>query len=449
MSRTADRAESNIADAHVPLTTLAAYGLPSLGTGAMFGLLLGYFLKFATDVLLIAPGIVGVVLLASRFWYAISDPLAGYWSDRTRTRIGRRRPWILAAALPLPLAFVALWSPPTSIQGAALTAWTACWMLLFFAGSTAFGVPHKALGAELGAGYHGRTRVFATSAMAGFVGALFSAGTIFLLERAADPRATASRTTLVFAVLTAAFLVFAGTRLRENPSHEGRGSQRGLRAFVDVWRNRHARPLLALHFLSDLGGASFAGLLPFVSDYVLKTHGKAGVYLLAVLVGVLLGIPCWVSLSRRFGKTRVWLRATLLQIPLCLVFFLIPEGGWLYLAGGMVLIGMLTACNMVAAPSVQADIIDVDALHTGERKEGVYFASWNLVQKTAIGLNLGLVGLWLQLSGFVPNVEQTPQAKLTIGLAFAGLPATCMCLMVAILMRARLDDRIRAALRAQ
>ena len=80
---------------------LSLYALPQIGSTTMHWLIMVFLLKFATDTLGLAPAVVGGLFAAGRLWDALSDPLAGWWSDRTRTRIGRRRPWMLAAALPL------------------------------------------------------------------------------------------------------------------------------------------------------------------------------------------------------------------------------------------------------------------------------------------------------------------------------------------------------------
>ena len=121
--------------------TIAAYSLPSLGLGAMMGLVLIYFLKFATDVLLIAPALVGAIFGAARIWDAVSDPLAGHWSDRTHHALGRRRPWLFISAVLLPLGFVALWTPPTQLDSLGLAVWFAFWVFFLHTALTVFSVP--------------------------------------------------------------------------------------------------------------------------------------------------------------------------------------------------------------------------------------------------------------------------------------------------------------------
>lgn len=445
MSTSRNRAGSAAASpGRLPLTTILVYGTPSLGTGAMFGMLLLYFMKFSTDVLLIAPAAVGAILGVSRLWDAISDPIAGYWSDRTRTRIGRRRPWILGSAVPIGIAFFALWSPPAALEGGALTAWMAVACLLFFTVYTAFTVPFRALGTELGAGYHDRTRVFATSAFLGYLGAFFAIAMIYGIERTDDPRGYAMRMVAIAAVATTVAMLFTGSRLREQPDRLERGGARGIGTFVDVFRNPHARPLLWVHFLSDLGSASFASLLPYVSDYVLKTPGYTAWYQLALLTGLTLGIPFWVPASRRLGKRGAWLVATALQLPLCAGYLFLEEGAATLLLGGMFLIGFLNGAPGAVAQSMQSDVIDYDELQTGERKEGVYFASWNFLQKTAFGINLAAIGLLLQASGFTPNVAQSPEALRAISLGFVGLPFLAMTAILFLLTRFRLNEREHA-----
>ena len=88
-----------------------------------------YLMKFSTDVLAIAPAAMGTIIFASRLWDAISDPMAGYLSDRTNSRFGRRRSWLFMAAIPMGLGLIMIWSPPTFIDGVTLIVWMAVALL--------------------------------------------------------------------------------------------------------------------------------------------------------------------------------------------------------------------------------------------------------------------------------------------------------------------------------
>ena len=105
--------------------TVFAYGTPGTGAGYMYLMLALYVMKFATDVLLIAPAIMGIIFSASRIWDAVSDPVVGYLSDRTKTAYGRRRSWIIASCVPIGATFIMVFSPPASLSDTGLVIWMA------------------------------------------------------------------------------------------------------------------------------------------------------------------------------------------------------------------------------------------------------------------------------------------------------------------------------------
>jgi len=122
----------------LPAKVLWAYALPSAGLAFMGILFTLHLMKFSTDVLLISPLAMGTLLTAARIWDGVSDPGAGYLSDRTRSRFGRRRSWMIAAAPFLALAMLMLWAPPRALEGAALVLWMALALLVYETASTAF-----------------------------------------------------------------------------------------------------------------------------------------------------------------------------------------------------------------------------------------------------------------------------------------------------------------------
>ncbi|SVC97595.1 uncharacterized protein METZ01_LOCUS350449, partial [marine metagenome] len=129
-----------------------------------------YLMKFSTDVLLIAPAVMGTLLAASRLWDAVSDPVVGYLSDNTKSSVGRRRVWLYAAAIPMGMGMVMMWSPPLSFSGWLLVLWMGIALFAYETASTAFYVPHGALGVELTPNYHERTRLFGYTHMISAIG---------------------------------------------------------------------------------------------------------------------------------------------------------------------------------------------------------------------------------------------------------------------------------------
>ena len=165
----------------------------------------------------------GFIFFISRIWDAVSDPLAGYLSDRTRTRWGRRRPWLVAGAIPVGLVFYAMWAPPTDLPaGTSLSVWMGGAIILFYTGMTIFNMPHDSLAAELSDNYEDRNRIFGIRRAFFGVGAIFVFGAVAWLSQSSDPRGDARSFAAVGAVVTPACMLLPGLRIRERSEFPGR-----------------------------------------------------------------------------------------------------------------------------------------------------------------------------------------------------------------------------------
>ncbi|MFQ5515406.1 MAG: MFS transporter [Myxococcota bacterium] len=440
-------------EAPLTLTGIVIYSGPALGFFFMVLLLLLYFFKFSTDVLLIAPGVMGLIFGLSRVWDAFLDPLVGYLSDRTRSRWGRRRPWMLAACLPLAFFFVMLWSPPTGLGGVPLIVWMTVAVFGFFTATTVFIIPHQALGAELSTSSELRTRLFAVRHVAIGLG-LVSAGVgMGWLRESPDPRGAAFWLATVLGLVTVMAIVLATAALRERSEYQGRGAGNPLEAYTDVWRNPHARVVLCSQLVSSLGGATLMVFAAFYLDYVIQRPDLLLIFFGAYFVPAYVLVPAWLPLARRVGKKRLWRAAMVLSALGFGGLFLLDEGDGAALVGLAFLIGIGGGCGQMLAPAVWADIIDYDEYRTGQRKEGSYFAATSLVVKAAGGFPFVLGGLALEALGFVPNAAQSEATRLGLRAIFGLFPALCSLIASLLLGRLRLTDeehgRIRDALDAR
>ncbi|MGH0030520.1 MAG: MFS transporter [Myxococcota bacterium] len=427
----------------LPRSLLLTYAAPSVGTHFTFMLMGLYFVKFGVDVLRLEPAVIGGLMLVSRLWDAFSDPIAGYLSDRTRTRFGRRRPWIAGAALPFGISVVMLWSPPASLSETALTAWIGIGLIVLYTAYTGLMVPYGALGAELSQDYHDRTRLFAYRQGVGAAGLILGAVAFYLMLEAEDPatapwglesRALGSAIAVVSLVLVCGFALVLVLRLRERPDYQDRGPMRVFGAFADVWRNPHARPLLAiqgLHFFSMIVLTMTAG---FMFDHVMdETSANVFVLVFCYVAGTFCTIPLWVRFSERYGKNRVWSVSLLAIGFVYLLMFAglrdgLPTGLFPLIVSGLAagFLGGAGSGNFVLSHSMQADVIDYDEHTTGERKEGAYLATWSFVEKCAGALAAGVIGLALQWVGYERGAEeQSATTRLTILALMSLLPAAC------------------------
>ena len=419
--------EDNVIAKRIGWLDLLLYALPPVGAGYMFCLVTLYTMKFATDVLLIAPALMGTIYGISRFWDAISDPLVGYLSDKTRTRLGRRRPWLLGAVLPTALTFWMLSAPPQDLSYTMLVVWMGVAIIGFFSAQTMFIVPHMSLGAELTDDYHERTKIFASRHAGWIAGYISALGTMYWLilaeaESEAAVRALSYEQSLYAGVFAAICLLACVWGLRERPEFMDKAPEKPWEAAKDIWQNSHARLLLVVIFIENLGGATITILTLYTAQYVMNAPQLAPVFILAYMVCSFALTPLWIPLARRFGKKRLWLISMLTTAGTFGAMITLEPGMELRLICLAALAGAAGSCGGTINPSIKSDIIDLDEYHTGERKEGAYFAAWYFVSKSAYGVMLTVTGFALSLSGFVPNVQQTATVIWTFKGLYAGVP---------------------------
>jgi Na+/melibiose symporter-like transporter len=408
----------------VPLGTTIAYGMPGLGAGYMYLLMSLYVMKFSTDVLLIAPAVMGIIFSISRIWDAISDPIAGYLSDRTTFKFGRRRTWMLLSFVPISFGFLAVFSPPESMQGQSLDLWMMIAILSFYSAITLFNVPHMALGAELSEDYHERTRLFGVRHIGFTLGSILSLVSMSLLiseenSPTGDVRELASNLAFFAVAVMSLMIFFSVSRLKEDPKFQNRVNKNPFKAFRDVWVNPHAKILIIVLFIENLGGAVIGVLTLYVTQYIVEAPAWAPIIIFAYMLPSALSVPLWIPLSRRFGKIRLWVFSLALTGISFGGIFIIPfldsvTDRLIVMFLGAILGGMASGCGGAIGPSVKGDVIDYDEYLTGERKEGSYFAALNFVYKSATGIMLLVTGFVLQFSGFIPNQPQTMEVKIAL-----------------------------------
>ena len=449
---------SSTASDRVSWNTITAYGAPALGAGYMYLLLSLYVMKYATDVLLIAPAVMGVIYSISRIWDAVSDPMVGYLSDRTTTSLGRRRTWILASAVPIAAGFYMVFAPPVSLSPDELVIWMAVAIVGFYSAMTLFLVPHLSLGAELSDNYHERSRMFGARHAAYIIGSIVSLASLQLLineefTEGGDVRGLASELGLVAVGIMFVLVIFAVVRLRERPEFQGRVDSGPVKAFVDVWQNPHARLLLIVTFIEQVGSSTIAALTLYITQYVVGAPTWGPFIILAYMIPSSLSVPMWVPMSRRYGKIKVWIGGMILTGVSFGAMFLLPfidelNDRLIWIIAMAFFAGLANGCGGTLGPSVQGDVIDYDEHLTGERKEGAYYSAWNFVQKSALGVMLLMTGFALEWSGFVPNVEQTMSVKVWLVTLYGIFPLVCYAIGAYLFSKFKLDEAAHAKIRA-
>jgi len=430
MARPAAVERPAVVPRRLPAGQKLAYGFGDIIVGMRMTAFQFHLLPFYTDVVVLAPWLAGLGKMLGLVWDGVNDPITGYVSDRTLTRLGRRRPYLLGAALPMGLTFGLLWTPPAHLG--ALTGFlylVLAYVLLdtFF---TLYATPYLALGAELSSDYHERTQLSAARAFFHVVG-LFVGGVVpgIVIRRYTSPATGYAVMGLAMGAFMTLVALLTGGLVREVPPAVRTPSRISWRTFAagmtSTFRNGPFRVMIVTFALILLGGGVHQTLVPYAFRYWLgmpqRVNAVIGIYLAASVVS----LPLWTRLARRLGKDRalrlcmLWATVALAALP----FLFAPGMSNARLATILVLAGLGNGGWVVLPVAITADIIDHDELETAERREGAYFGVWTLVMKVAAGLASGIVGVALQLLGYVPNVTQTATAVLGIKLLYGPVPA--------------------------
>jgi len=439
-SPSADNAASS---PKLPIWTKLAYGAGDMGAGMTSNLIAFSFLIFLTEVAGINPLAAGTVLLIGKVWDAVNDPLVGVLSDRTQTRWGRRYPWILLSALPFGITFFLMWLVPGGSSGFRFWYYviTSVLFQIFF---TTANLPYTTLTAELTQDYDERTDL--TSFRLGFslVGAISALALGLVITRQIENEVlqytVLGGTCAVLSMIPLLVCVFGtypqAQRAQSIATQADPGESEAEIPFWEQLRiafsNRPFLYVVGIYLFAWLALQITASIIPFYATFWM---GLDDYFLPALLVqgtAIIMMWPCNL-LSRRLGKQGlfyvgigVWL---IVQLGL---FFLQPgQFGFLYALCVVASFGVATA--YVVPWAMLPDVIELDELQTGKRREGVFYSFMTLLQKMGLAGGLFLVGAALEWSGFLAEQEAQPESALLAIRAFMG-PAPLLLLCCALVL---------------
>lgn len=416
--------KENAPDTPLRLKTKIAYGVSDLGITLPLSSIAFFLLYFYTDVIHFSPILAGTALLVAKAWDAVSDPLMGQISDGTRSRWGRRRPYLLFGALPYAALFILVWCPHVTQDNTINYLVVIALFILFFTASTIVTVPYNALLPELALLPHDRTKLTAFRQPFAVIG--WVAGSALVLPLVATLGGGRRGYILMSAIFgTIALVVFLITAasVRERADFSDRDSVPVGRSFLLTFRNRPFWWFIAAYSLVSLGYTILSGVLIYYAKYWLADEGLFTVMMGVVMGLLLLSIPLWVWVSGKIGKKEGFIIGiAVLVLSACAMFFLPRTSGVpLFLIMGFAGVG--TGAYFLFPYSILPEIIDYDELTSGTRREGAYFGIAFLIFKISIALAPFITGTILAASGYIPDVPQTEQTLLGIRLLVGIIPA--------------------------
>ena len=430
----------------LPIWTVLGYGAGNFGF-ALLGLVVAVNLQFFyTDYVGLSAGLVSWSLLFARMFDAVTDPVMGYLSDRSHTRIGRRRPFFLAAAVPLAIAFYYLFTPPVVDDPADHQGFLLFYMLTLYTTTyliwTIGAVPYYSLGAEMTDDYEERVHVIAVRegfALAGLLGATLLPAYLIHVYGGREGYSFMGGS---LALVMAAFLIVSAISVRERPEFHGRETMNPYRGWLETMGNPHFRQLIVAFVASSIAGAVPAVLVIYVSVYIIGTPDwwaewvnhwvpwlpTWSYYLLVYFSAGIASLPLWNRCAARFGKKTTWGIAIVQTAIGSAACFWLAEGTVGFFTLILINGGMGFGNYISLPPSIVADLIDYDEVNTGQRREGSYFAIWGFATKLGAALT-GFASLQvLEHVGYVPGVPQTETVKTWMLVMFSWFPAAFFAL---------------------
>ncbi len=444
----------------LPWTTKLIYGLGDWGTAASTTARSLFWLFFLANVVSVDIGIASLTVAAGKLWDAVNDPLIGTLSDRVQSRWGRRRPFLLFAALPFGLFFFLMFSSPP-IEGRLLqAAYYALVYILFDTVYTLINVPYSALAPALSEDYDERSSLagwrMAISILASLVTA---AGFKSLAEGpfaawlGGDLAAGYALSGAVwgFTMALPPLLLFATVDEPDAPPVTGPLSPVG--TFREAFANlpfRYAATIYLASFAAvDVVAAVFVWFLVF---YVRVTPGFDSIVLGVMLLLALLTMPAVVWMMHRFGKRNTYIGCAFLWTIVLVIISAVPPGGQQYILFAAIIGGLGYGAANAVPWAIVADVIEADELETGQRREGMYFGYLVFLRKLTGTGSILLVGLALEAAGFIEgglDIEQPDSAMIALRLLVSVVPAICLVVAMVTAWRYPLSREVHRDMRRE
>ncbi len=414
----------------LPVRTKLFYGIGDVGLSLTSTILGLYFLIYLTDVVGLEPGIAGIAIFVGRSWDYINDPIIGYLSDRTRTRWGRRRPFLLFGPIPYALTFVMLWWRPPVESAALLAAYYALAYIFYDSAATLIYMPYFALTPELTSDYDERTSLTSYRMFFSILGSLiaFPVPLMIINEFVPENVQRVLVMGIIFAVAAALpmYAVFFGTREREEYMEQE--SPKLLESLKIAFKNKPFVYGLIIFLATWVTVEIVQMTLMYFIKYVVHREPQAEIVMFTIFATAIAALPVWNFVARKWGKRWAYIFGiSFWAIVQIVLIMLNAQTAFWFLLLICFLAGIGVAAAHVLPWAILPDAIEWGELQTGERNEGMFYSLVTLIHKVATSLALLGISQVLQFTGYVANAPQQTQGALTgIRIAIGPIPAVML-----------------------
>ena len=419
--------------------TKIIYGSGDFGYSLNNSIIAALFPIFMMDVVGLSPALAAAALFIGRSWDYVNDPIVGHLSDRTRTRWGRRRPWLLFGALPFALTFMLVWIKPNFIATqTGLVIFYAAAYLVYEASATTVYMPYFALTPELTQDYDERTQLTSYRMLFNILGGL-TAYTLPMLVIGSMVPDNANRVVLmalIFGILAALpyLLVFFG--VRENKEYMLQEQPRLRESLQAARKNKPFVFAAFIYLFTWIVIILLETNLMFYIKYVVKRPEQSTIIMGTLFVSAIIALPFWNWLSKKGNKRTAYIIGVAFWAAvMCSLILVKPETPFWILLVLCFLAGIGLSAAQVLPWAIIPDAIEWDEYQTGERHEGIFYSLITLLGKIANSVAVPASLLLLEFTGYISNAAEQPASAL-LGLKIVIGPIPALLLISGIIFAA-------------
>ncbi|MEO0995963.1 MAG: MFS transporter [Pseudomonadota bacterium] len=428
-----------------------AWGAGSFGTIAYLNVVTALILVYLTRVVQLEPATAGAIVAGARIVDAFLDPLMGWVTDRTRTRIGRRRPYLLLGAVVCGLALPLVYSVHSYAAPQTAVVIAAAVLIFYSVGFTIFNVPYLTMPVEMTDDRAERIQIMSYRVTFMMIGGLLgNAGAPYLVE-ALGGDGQAYQTTgvvigvIVFLFMLSAFLGTSGARA----SQRTRSNLHLREQLATILRNKPFVTLIGFKILQFIAIAAVSSTMAFYVTVVLKQDFRLlSVFGVVVTATIVVAVPVWRRLSARITKLRGVVIGVLGEIASTFLWLLAtPETSYEFVVARAVLAGVFGSAILLNSQAMWLDTIDHDRRRTGLNREGVFTSIYVFVER--LGYSVGPLALGVLLSKMhfdktLPLDQQPASAETAVYIGVVWLPVAMYTIAVLLLSQYKLPDVLPA-----
>ncbi len=419
----------------------AGWGLADMGIVVFVIVKQLLILAFMNSFLGIPIALAGAVTTAVLIFDIITDPIIGYFSDKTVSRFGRRAPWMLVGAVVLALAMIGLFAVPENFTTSASLIWVTVFFLISTLGFTMVSIPYGAMAGEMTLDKKERSSMTAWRMAFASLGILVGGALIPIL--AGDTKSGYTFAAICVAPLIILSIWFSVFFTRNAPRTLVPSQQNFSYILKLVLANRAFVTLVILYGIMTLAIALITAGLPFAAMYLIMDDGNSllsgvakglgtlSLMFAAFVIGSIISQALWVKLSNLYGKVAAQLIGILCYIALLIfIFFSLPNYNVTLIAGLFIFAGMTNGSYQQIPWALYPDLMDVTREKSGESIEGAFSAVWLFGQKVANAISPLILGFILSLYGWKETTEgitkQTDAALNTLQTSITLIPAAIL-----------------------